>query len=116
MDAVTISHLIVPVRIGHTPEERSEPQRVRIDLWIRTDFTAVLETGDLERGVDYSKIRRFIQTIADSDEFVLLENFGDVILRGIFEKPNILLAKIAIKKIDRWKDATPGIFMARMNR
>lgn len=115
MDSLTISRFIVPIRIGHKAEERTHPQRVRIDLLMRTDFTAVLESSDLEMGIDYSNIRRSIKEIASSQEFVLLESLGDMILRAIFEDRKILSAKIAIRKLDRWEDAVPGVLMTRRN-
>lgn len=114
-DALTISDLIIPVHIGYGADERAKPQRVQIDFEIETDFTDVLATGDLEMGVDYSAVRRTVKEVATSGEFVLLENLGDMILRTIFKNPKIASARVAIRKLDCWDDASPGVVMKRKN-
>jgi FolB domain-containing protein len=114
-DALTISHLIIPVRIGYGADERAKPQRIQIDLEMEIDFTNVLAAGDLEKGVDYSAIRHTVKEVATSGEFFLLENLGDVILRTIFKNSKIVSAKVVIKKLDCWDDAVPGAVMRRKN-
>ena len=114
-DTITISHLIIPVRIGYKAEERTEPQRVQIELEAEIDFTNVLATGDLETGVDYSELRHTIKEVANSGEFVLLENLGDAILWAVFKNSKITSAKLTIQKLDIWDDAIPGIVMTRIN-
>lgn len=115
MDAVTITRLIVPVRIGWEAAERVESQRIRIDLIIKTDFTELLATGDFGSGIDYSVVRRTVKEIAASGEFVLLENLGDMILAAVFQDKKASAAKVTIRKLDRWNDAVPGIVMERRN-
>jgi dihydroneopterin aldolase len=113
VDAVVLSNFIVPMYIGLTEEERMRPQRIRIDVAIETDFSDVISTGCLERGVNYAHVRRDIREIAASEPFVLLEMFGNRIVQKLLEGPNVLRVKLRIRKLDRWKDAIPGIKMSR---
>ena len=115
MNIVTISEFVLPVRMGCGPEERVEGQPIRIDLELQTDFTDLLKTGDLDDGVDYAIVRHQIKALAEANEFPLLEQFGDAILRRIFANKRIATARIGIKKLKRWDDAIPGVVIYREN-
>jgi FolB domain-containing protein len=116
MDIVTISQFVLPVRMGCTPEERAIVQSIQIDLVLETDFADLLKSGDLTKdGVDYAVVRREIKEVAHANEFPLLEQFGDAILRKIFFNKRILVAKLSVKKLERWKDAVPGVVIYREN-
>src|SRR5579862_8029194 len=114
-DTVTITRLVLPIRMGCHQKERTTTQPIRIDLAIETDFTDVLASGDLKQGVDYVIVRRQIKTIAKLGEFPLLEDLGMEIFEKIFRNRRIASAKISIRKLARWKDAFPGIIMMRRN-
>ena len=114
MNAITLSRLVLNICIGHKPEERREPQLVRIDLRIEVDFTEVLATGALEMGINYAELRRTIKEVAVGS-FVLLEDLGDTILKAIFKDKKIIAGRVAVRKLKRWKDAVPGVIMSRRN-
>lgn len=112
MDVMYISNLILTVRIGHSAEERRNPQRVRADLRVITDFAGILKTGALADGVNYAALRRTAFAIAEK-EFVFLEALADAIAREVLKERKIRRLRVTLRKIDVWDNGMPGVSVER---
>jgi len=117
MNAVTISDLMLQVRVGYETKERTQPQDIAINLILETDFTDVLASNDVDKdGVNYSAIRKTIESLVRGREFKMLETLADEIFKTIFANKRIERATITMCKPQRWKNAIPGIVMTRDNQ
>jgi 7,8-dihydroneopterin aldolase/epimerase/oxygenase len=91
------------VSIGLLAKERASPQRILIDL--EYDCRVPADTGDKAGSVlDYDAVRRDIAAIAGSGHFNLQETLCRAILRSLIARPEVLRAKVSVRKPDIYPD------------
>ncbi len=98
------------VSIGLLAVEKAAPQRVLIDL--EYDCEIPVELDDDEASVldyaasvpDYDAVRRDVAAIARSGHFNLQETLCRAILNGVMARPQVLRAKVSVRKPDIYPD------------
>lgn len=96
-DTVFIEDLKVPIRIGCEAEERNIPQTISVDVSIEVDTSKASKSKDLKDTVCYKTVCEMIQSLAAEREYVLLEEFGDVVSNAVLNKYNNLATSITLK-------------------
>lgn len=82
-DAILLSGLKVPIKIGCTSEERAFPQNLEIHCEVSMDLSSV---HSLHNTICYMRIRDLILSLAQEQEWVLLEEFAEGISKTIFSQ------------------------------
>jgi 7,8-dihydroneopterin aldolase/epimerase/oxygenase len=91
------------VSIGLLAAEKAAPQRVLIDL--EYDCQIPVELHDEAASVlDYDAVRRDVAAIARSGHFNLQETLCRAILNGLMARPQVLRAKVSVRKPDIYPD------------
>ena len=81
---LTISGVLLPIRLGCSAEERLEPQPVEIDLTIRFETPPRgMVTDRLEDTVSYDALVRAIKEVASDREFSLIEHLANEIFTSL---------------------------------
>ena len=88
VDRVIVRGLVLRATIGVSEAERSAPQRLRLDLDLRTDLAPAGASDDLGKAVDYGAVvealreaaalgaPRLLEKLADDMAAALLARFG----------------------------------------
>lgn len=98
MDKITINGLVVPTLIGVYDFERTQktPLIFDIDMW--ADISAAMHSDNVEDTVDYAKVAEFVQHVADTTEYLLLEALAGEVMRQLFTQFPIARICLAITK------------------
>ena len=98
MDKITINGLVVPTLIGVYDFERTQktPLIFDIDMW--ADINAAMLSDNVADTVDYAKVAEFVQHVADTTEYLLLEALAGEVMRQLFTKFPIARICLAITK------------------
>ena len=70
---IFISGLSLRCIIGILPEERSEPQRLELDIEMESDIAAAAATDAIERTVDYAAVAELVRGLAAEGRYRLVE-------------------------------------------
>lgn len=97
-DAIIFRGLRAEARIGVTPEERAEPQFLRIDLELERDLSRASASDDLADTVDYSAVTRRVVEIAGQNEVALLERLGELIAQDLLSDDNLERVTVVLGK------------------
>lgn len=82
-DVIRIRNAVFYAYHGVASDEQSLGGKFEIDVELRADLSAALESDDLRRTVDYEKVYGMIHTIATSKKYFLLEALANTIAKGI---------------------------------
>ncbi len=115
MDRIAIHDIRAFGRHGWTAEERSTPQRLRIDLELELDLRRAGESDELADTVDYAALHRRIVATVETSSYALLERLGDALLDTIFADRRIVSATLQIAKPGILDGATPAVALRRDN-
>jgi FolB domain-containing protein len=103
-DSVTISELMMHVRIGCTAEERAFPQRLLLSACFYLDLSKAGRSGDLEHTICYATLSQEFLDIAAEREWTLLEEVAESLANhSLKSHPHVKKTEISIKKF-----AVPG--------
>jgi FolB domain-containing protein len=97
-DKVFIKNLVLPCRIGVTPDERKEKQNVVVDIEIFCDLSQAGMTDDLTKSIDYAQVQEQVIAAATMGEFKLLESFAQTVASFILKIPSASEVAVAVKK------------------
>lgn len=84
-DGIFMENVIVSMHIGCSEKERSEPQPVRVNVWMDYDCRAAGASDKLKDALDYVKAYRLLQEIVQSNSFVLLERFCELYAKALLQ-------------------------------
>ena len=76
MDHIIISELEVSYRVGVTPEERAQPQRLLLTLKLARDVTAAAAADDLRHTIDYCAVCQRLLRFGEGREWRLIETLA----------------------------------------
>ncbi len=95
---ITITGIEIQAMIGTQDHERTNCQKIFVDLELAYDASEAVASDDLKYAFDYSEaVEKVIET-AKNCRFYLLESLSEKIL-GIFRQDGrILSAKVTVKK------------------
>ena len=113
-DTVFIRNLEISTLIGVYEYEREQKQRVIIDLEICADLREAGSTDSLEATIDYGAIVALIESIAEGNNSMLLERFGQVICDQVFENFSVSQLTLTLNKPDIINNASGvGVVLRR---
>jgi 7,8-dihydroneopterin aldolase/epimerase/oxygenase len=100
---VTVRGLVLMCSIGIRPQERRQPQRVRVSV----DLVAAdaFPGENRRRVINYEKIVAAIREIAGSGHIDLCEGFAERICAACFADPRVERVRAWVEKLDVFPDA-----------
>lgn len=87
MDRITIEGLEVRCVVGVYPRERTEPQRLLVDLTLGVDTRRAAETEALAHTVDYAACARDVAFLLERGRFRMLETAAHALARYLLAPP-----------------------------
>lgn len=84
-DGIFFEDVIVSMQIGCSEKERSQPQPVRVTVWMDYDCRAAGKSDQLKDALDYVKAYRILQDIVRTNSFVLLERFCELYAAALIQ-------------------------------
>ncbi len=97
-DKVFIKQLVVPALIGKLPEERKTHQKLLIDLEVSVDARTAAKEDDLNKTVDYARVRRLIISYIAKTAYHLLETLADRLACYLHEQCHFDSIRLCITK------------------
>lgn len=99
-----IENLALSIKIGVGADERAEPQRLLVNLWIEVEGQ-VPQKDEVDEVVDYGSIVRGLRQIAAQTSLKLLETLAERMRHVIFADPRVRSCRLQLKKPDIFPDA-----------
>jgi len=112
---VFIEGLRVQARIGVFEHEKAGTQPLAVDLELQVDAARFRPLHDrLDEVFDYQGARTAVLEVAGSGHIHLLETFADRVLTRLLAMPDVLSARIRIRKFTAFTDcAAVGVVVER---
>lgn len=85
-DYIFIKDLKVPIKIGCFEEERERTQDIEISCKIFSDTTRAADSKNIRDTVCYKETSYLILALAKEKPYVLLEEFGELVIENIFAR------------------------------
>ncbi len=98
-DKVFVSEIECIASIGVSREERSMPQRLSIDVEVRTDARAAATHDDIGRAIDYGRIVATVVDLAAGREYHLLETLAESIAGRILSELGGQSVRVLVRKL-----------------
>lgn len=89
-DAVLLKNLQAFCRLGIYDSERILGQCVQIQLELELDLDKCARSNDIKDSIDYVDVSISVRELAQSKEFLLIENLAHEIIEMLFAKFSIL--------------------------
>jgi dihydroneopterin aldolase len=83
MDVIRIRNAVFYAYHGVASDEQNLGGKFEIDVELRADLSAALESDDLKRTVDYEAVYGMVHSVVTSRKYFLLEALGNTIAKGI---------------------------------
>lgn len=100
MDLIFIRGLAVTAIIGIHEHERTQPQRVVLDLEMGTDSRQAAASEDISRTLDYQRISEAVLAFVQSSEFLLVETLAEEVTRLLLNDFNVPWVRLILHKPD----------------
>lgn len=121
---VFLRDMVLPARIGVYPHERTEAQRVRInvDLAVREDPSPppaqpMTVAEELARVVDYESLAHKVRAIVGERHVRLVETLAESLAGACLSDARVQVARIRVEKLDVFADAaSAGVEIERRQR
>ena len=97
-DKIILQDLVVQGRVGHTSEERANPQDIWIDLELETDARKAAKSDDIGDAVDYARVAAKVQEVLDQGPYNLAERVADRIAAALLREFPVRRVKLRVKK------------------
>ncbi|MBS3735689.1 MAG: dihydroneopterin aldolase [Candidatus Bipolaricaulota bacterium] len=98
MDRIKINDLSIRTIIGTEDYERESKQEVIVNVTLFTDVSVAGSADELERTVDYSKVKNEIYEMAVNSEFKLIESLAEEIARIALAEDGVARTKVSVQK------------------
>ncbi len=99
MDRIVVEGLVVPMRVGVTPEERAHPQEVRVDLEVHLHLEEAGRSDDLAQTLDYAEATRFLAELLRGMEAHLLEHVAERVAASLLEASVVEAVTVEVRKV-----------------
>mgnify|MGYP003332079985 FL=1 len=76
MDTITLTDLEVHYRVGVPDAERTQPQRLLLNIEMQHDFIRAAATDDLRETIDYYAVSRRLLTFGEGRSWKLIEKLA----------------------------------------
>ncbi|MDR0771378.1 MAG: dihydroneopterin aldolase [Burkholderiales bacterium] len=97
-DHILIRDLGLQTLIGVYPWEKKLPQTVLLDLDIGIVSEKVFESGLLEDALDYSRVVKRLQALAEKHDCLLLERFAEAAAQIVLKEFHAPWVRVRIRK------------------
>lgn len=98
-DVIRINNASFYAYHGVASDEQNLGGKFEIDVEIRSDLSAAMESDDLHRTVDYEMVYSYIKTIVTSKKYFLLEALANSIAGGLLkEYPQVRAITVRVRK------------------
>ena len=98
MDTLFISGLKLNTRIGVYPWEHHVPQRIVLDIEMKTDARIAAKSGQLSDTIDYALLTQRIQAFIQDTHCELIESLSEQIAQFIFAEFPVKQLKLTLHK------------------
>ena len=98
MATIRITNLRLRTIIGANDWERDHKQDVVINVKIKFDPTAPIQSDELKDTIDYKTITKKIIEQVEGSNFYLIEKLADMIMKIVMENPDVKKAKVRLDK------------------
>src|SRR6185503_11135589 len=98
MDTIIISELEVMYRVGVTPAERANPQRLLLNIDLAVDFRRAAKADRLGETIDYDSVCKRLIRFGDGREWQLIETLSVEIAEMLLEEYSAQGATVEVKK------------------
>jgi dihydroneopterin aldolase len=82
-DVIRIHNAVFYAYHGVASDEQNLGGKFEIDVELRADLSAALESDDLKRTVNYEAVYGMVHAIVTSKKYFLLEALGNTIVKGV---------------------------------
>lgn len=108
--------LVLKASVGLRAAEKAAPQRIVVDL--EYDCPETPEPSDeIASVLDYDGVRQAVAAIVENVHFNLLETLCRRILTSLLARPEVIRAKVSVKKPDIYEDVDAvGVTMEASKR
>lgn len=96
---IIIERLEFRGRCGVTPEERSRPQPLAVDLELDCQFESAGRSDDLRHTVDYAIVAERVVELGTSQESRLLETLAERFVTALFDEFRVDRVKLWLRKL-----------------
>lgn len=112
---VFVRNLVVPFRIGVYEHEKTEAQRVRVNVDL--SILPPPATDDLGHVLNYEEIVEGVRALADRGHILLVERLAEDILDLCFSDPRVVAGRVSVEKLDVYPDAeSVGVTLRRRRK
>ncbi len=98
-DRILICGMDCVASIGVTAEERTVPQRLSIDLEMRTDSRHAAQTDSLRDAIDYDKVAKAVAEVCGDRPYHLIETLAERIAERILAGFPLPTVRVLVRKI-----------------
>jgi len=98
MDLIHICDLAVLYRVGVPEIERAKPQRLMIDVQMRSDFSEAAASDDLTKTIDYFAVTQRLLKFGSGREWKLIEKLASDIAAMILAEFSASSVRVEVKK------------------
>jgi dihydroneopterin aldolase len=113
MDYIHIDNLYVRGKHGVYAKERKVEQEFSIVVKLGVDLDMAGKSDTLAHTVNYSEVKKKIQTVIEGSSRYLIEKLAEDIAVSILEDSRVLTCEITIKKPEVWDNGVPGVTVFR---
>lgn len=105
MGLIGIKNHQIHCKIGVYPEEHLNEQIIYVDLKIKSDFSACIQSENIQEGIDYCELAKLCTDLATERHYCLLESLASDILNHCMQLFKPEWAWISIRKPEAIKTA-----------
>lgn len=100
MDRITLSSMRYECRVGATPEERSFPQLLEVDVVVEADLSAAATSDDLADTIDYGPLVGITGHTLEEGTYITLEGLAGTLMRALLEAaPKATAVTVRVRKL-----------------
>lgn len=112
-DRIFIENLRVRCRVGLTPEERSHPQDVIVDVSLFLSLQRALESDSVGDSINYKEVMERISTFVSGKEFVLLEGLAGAVTEELLRASPVERVRLRVRKSKYTTEPSIGVELER---
>lgn len=116
MDAIVISDLLLPARIGVPDEERLASQNVLVSFELAIDLRSAGESDDLSETLDYGLLLAGVAEVVEAEPAKLIEHLAERVASFLLGLPGVESVAVEIAKEKPPVPQTVGRVSMRVER
>ena len=97
-DRLILHEVIAECRLGVFDWERTNPQRIWVDLELEIDASKAAARDEMREAVDYAQLVKLIQQTAQAQPYRLLETLAERMAQAILKASHMPWVRLRIKK------------------